>query len=89
MAWSIEYDPGALKDLKKLDRSMQREILDYMDRRIAMAENPRQFGKPLRDGKFGLWRYRVQDYRIVCELDNRRMVVPVVVAGHRSSVYDS
>lgn len=45
MSWSIEYDPGALKDLQKLDRSVQREILNYMDRRIA-ADNPRQFGSP-------------------------------------------
>ena len=89
MAWSIEYDHGALKDLRRLGQAAQRVILDYMDSRIALADNPRQFGKPLRGSKFGLWRYRVQDYRIVCELDDRRMVVLVVVVGHRSSVYDS
>ena len=48
MAWTIEYDPGALKDLKKLDRQIQREILDYMDERVARAKDPRDFGKPLR-----------------------------------------
>jgi mRNA interferase RelE/StbE len=52
LAWSIEYDPGALKDLKKLDRKIQREILDYMDLRIAASEDPRHFGKPLRASKF-------------------------------------
>lgn len=88
MAWSIEYDPGALKDLKKLDRTIQREIVDYMDTRVAPAEDPRQFGKPLRASKFGLWRYRVRDYRIVCELQQKRLVVLVVTVGHRSTVYD-
>ena len=88
MAWSNEYDPGVLKDLKKLDRAAQREILDYMDNRIAGADHPSQFGKPLRDSKFGLWRYRVGDYRIICQIDNNRMVVLVVVAGHRSTIYD-
>lgn len=88
MAWSIEYDPGALKDLKKLDRAIQREILDYMDTRVATAEDPRHFGKPLRASKFGLWRYRVRDYRVVCELQEKRLVVLVVAVGHRSTIYD-
>ena len=48
MAWTIEYDEGALQDLKKLDRQMQREVLGYMEKRIAKADDPRSFGKPLR-----------------------------------------
>ena len=73
MAWSIEYDPEALKDLKKLDRAIQREILDYMDNRIAQAEGPRKFGKPLRGSRFGLWRYRVRDYRIACQVREKQL----------------
>ena len=88
MAWTIEYDPGALKDLKKLDRTMQRELLDYMDRRIEEANDPRDFGKPLRVSKFGLWRYRVRDYRIICELQEKRLAVLVVAVGHRRRVYE-
>ncbi len=88
MAWTIEYDPRALKDLKKLDRTMQRKILDYMDTRVATAEDPRHFGKPLRASKFGLRRYRVRDYRIICELQEKRLVVLVVAVGHRSTIYD-
>ena len=88
MAWSIEYDPGALKDLKKPDRTIQREILDYMDTRVATAAHLRNFGKPLRASKFGLWRYRVRDYRIICELQEKRLVVLVVAVGHRGTIYD-
>ncbi|HXP63356.1 MAG TPA: type II toxin-antitoxin system RelE/ParE family toxin [Dongiaceae bacterium] len=88
MAWSVEYDPEALKDLKKLDRAIQREILDYMDNRIATAESPRKFGKPLRGKRFGLWRYRVRDYRIVCHLREKQMVVLVVAVGHRRTIYE-
>jgi mRNA interferase RelE/StbE len=87
-AWSIEYDPAALQDLKKLDRAVQHEIVDYMDDRVARARSPRDFGKPLRGSKFGLWRYRVRDYRVICELQERRLVVLVVAVGHRSIVYD-
>lgn len=88
MAWTIEYDEGAVSDLKKLDRQAQREILEYMDKRIAKAEDPRGFGKPLRHSKFGLWRFRVRDYRIICRLQQAKLVVLVVAIGQRSSVYD-
>jgi mRNA interferase RelE/StbE len=88
VSWQIEYDPEASKDLRKLDRSVQREILDYMDRRIGRADDPRQFGKPPRGSKFGLWRYRLRDYRIVCELHDKRLVVLVVSIGHRSTIYE-
>lgn len=88
MSWVIEYDPEALQDLRKLDHSIRREILDYMDQRIANAEDPCKFGKPLRGSKFGLWQYRLRDYRIVCELQDKRLVVLVVSIGHRSTVYE-
>ena len=66
---------------------MQREILDYMDNRIAMAESPRSFGKPLRGSKFGLWRYREGDHHIICQLRDKRLVVLQVAVGHRSTIY--
>jgi len=88
LAWTIEYDPRALKDLKRLDRAIQREILDYMDQRVATAKDPRDFGKPLRASRFGLWRYRVRDYRIICELQEERLVVLLVAVGHRSTIYE-
>ncbi|PYU12028.1 MAG: type II toxin-antitoxin system mRNA interferase toxin, RelE/StbE family [Acidobacteria bacterium] len=87
MAWTIEYDEEAVRDLKKLDRRAQREILDYMGQRIGRAEDPRSFGKPLRHSKFGLWRYRVRDYRIICQLQQAKLIVLVVAVGHRSNVY--
>jgi mRNA interferase RelE/StbE len=88
VAWEIEYNPEALKDLRKLDRAIQREILEYMERRIVAAADPRKFGKPLRGSKFGLWRYRLRDYRIVFELYDKRLVVLVVAIGHRSTIYE-
>jgi mRNA interferase RelE/StbE len=88
LAWTIEYDEGAVKDLKKLDRQIQREILDYMEKRVAKADDPKAFGKPLRHSKFGLWRYRLRDYRIICQLQEAKLVVLVVAIGHRSTIYE-
>jgi mRNA interferase RelE/StbE len=64
------------------------EILDYIDNRITRAANPRDFGKPLRHDKYGLWRYRVGDFRVICELDDNRLVVVVQAVGHRSTIYE-
>ena len=64
MAWTIEYDPRAIRDLNKLGHPVRRDLFDYMQERIAGAESPRLFGKALRHDKAGLWRYRVRDYRI-------------------------
>ena len=88
MAWTIEYDESAVKDLKKLDRQMQREILTFMEKRIGQAEDPRSFGKPLRHSKFGLWRYRQRDYRIICQLQQATLIVLVVAIDHLSIIYD-
>jgi mRNA interferase RelE/StbE len=67
---------------------MQREILDYIDTRIATDEQPRRFGKSLRHELRGLWRYRVRDYRIICEIRARTHVVFVLTIKHRSDAYD-
>jgi mRNA interferase RelE/StbE len=87
LGWNVEYGATALRHLKRLDRTIQAEILDYMEHRISAATDPRDFGKPLRHAKFGLWRYRVRDYRIICELDAERRVVLVQAIGHRSTIY--
>jgi mRNA interferase RelE/StbE len=88
LAWTIEYDEGTVKDLKKLDRQIQREILNYMDKHIAKADDPRTFGKLLRHSKFGLWDFRLRDFRIICHLQEAKLVVLVVSVGHRSTVYE-
>jgi mRNA interferase RelE/StbE len=80
--------PRPIKDLNKLNRSIRLEIFRYMQERIAEADTPRNFGKPLRYEKFGLWRYRVRDFRIICELQEARQVVLVVGVGHRKNVYE-
>jgi mRNA interferase RelE/StbE len=96
LAWTIEYDEGAVKDLKKLDhpaprlvqRKIQREIPNFLEKRIGQAKDPRSFGKPLRHSKFGLWRYRLRDYRIICQLQQAKLIVLVVAISHPSIIYD-
>ena len=87
MTWEIDYTSTAKAQLRKLDKQMARRILDYMDERIAGKGNPRNMGKAL-TGKLGdLWRYRVGDYRIICEIQDNALRVLVVQVGNRSEVY--
>ena len=87
MRWAYSFDERALKELKKLGKQAQREILAYLDERIATDEDPARFGKALRGDLGGLWRYRVGDYRLICSLREGQMLVLVLKVGHRRDVY--
>lgn len=87
MTWAVEFDEAAAKELRKLDRQMQREILNYFRQRIATDEDPRRFGKPLSRDLVGLWRYRVRDYRMICNIEDDKLIVLVVRVSHRKDVY--
>ena len=88
MVWKVEYDGRVLKDMKKLDRAVQQEILAYFEKRIAGADDPRRFGKSLKSSFSGLWRYRIGSYRAVCRIEDEALVVLVLRVAHRSKVYD-
>ncbi|MFZ2446441.1 MAG: type II toxin-antitoxin system RelE/ParE family toxin [Syntrophobacteraceae bacterium] len=87
MAWRIDYTDSARLQLRKLDRRTARRILDYMDERIAPLEDPRGAGKALAGPLGELWRYRVGDYRIICDIRDGALLVLVVRIGKRSDVY--
>ncbi|WP_373092763.1 type II toxin-antitoxin system RelE/ParE family toxin [Zhongshania sp.] len=88
MTWEIEFDDEGAKELRKLDRKAQQEILRYIRERIATNEDPRRFGKPLSRDMTGLWRYRVHNYLIICQIEDGRLVVLVLRVGHRKNVYE-
>jgi len=87
MTWKINWSNEARKQLRRLDKTRQKQVLAYMRERISDATNPRAFGKPLRHEKFGLWRYRVVDVRVICQIQNDELVVLVLNVGHRKSIY--
>lgn len=88
MAWTIEYTDTAKKQLRKLDKQIARRILDFMDQRIAGGRSPRDTGKALTGNLLGeLWRYRVGDFRIICDIQDDKLCVLVVQIGNRREVY--
>ncbi len=88
MSWDYKIEEDAKRQLRKLGPSAAAEILDYLDKRVKGAADPRAAGKPLRSGLAGLWRYRVRDWRILCRLEDGVCIVIVVKVDHRSTVYD-
>jgi mRNA interferase RelE/StbE len=87
-SWTVEFDDRARRELRKLDAAVQRAILKYLRQRIASPDDPRRFGKPLRRALAGLWRYPVEDYRLICRIQDDRVVVLVLQLGHRREIYD-
>ena len=88
MSWAYRFDERALKELRKLGHQAQRDIIAYLDERVIGDDDPRRFGKGLKADLGGLWRYRVGDYRILCQIKDRELLVLVVAAGHRREVYE-
>ena len=87
MAWRVEYLAIAERQLRRLDRQTAQRIVDYMRERVAGLEDPRQRGGPLTDTLAGLWRYRVGDCRVICDIQDQVLRVLVVRVGRRDQVY--
>ena len=87
MAWQIDYTGTALKQLSKLDKPAAKRIVDFMDERIAVLQDPRGTGKALTGAMLGAyWRYRIGDYRVICDVQDNKLCVLAVEVGSRKEV---
>ena len=88
MAWRIEFEDAALKDLAKLDKPVARRILAFLRERVAVLDDPRSVGEALQGSKLGeFWKYRVGDYRVVVHIEDGALCVLVLKVGNRREVY--
>jgi len=87
MAWKIDLSSSALKQLRKLDKPVANRILKFLRGRIEKLDDPRKIGERLQGPLGDFWKYRVGDYRVICSLQDEKLVVWVVRIGHRSEVY--
>ena len=86
MAWRIEIDKDVQREMKKLDKQVAKRITAKL-REISQLDDPRSMGKGLTGNLAGLWRYRVGDYRIVCDIEDGVLLILVIDVAHRREVY--
>ena len=88
MAWKVEIDRAAVRDLGKLDQQTARRILAFLHGRVAPLDDPRSIGEALKGSKLGeFWKYRVGDYRVIARIEDDALRVLVVRLGSRDKVY--
>jgi len=88
MAWKVEIDPAAVRELGKLDPQVARRILSFLHGRVAVLDDPRSIGEALKGSKLGeFWKYRVGDYRIISSIEDGALRILVVKIGNRREVY--
>jgi mRNA interferase RelE/StbE len=86
--WKIELDEPLKKQLAKLDRQIAKRITDFLHERVARLDDPRSIGESLTGSRLGdLWKYRVGNYRVLCDIQDDRLVILAVKVGHRREVY--
>ena len=83
MIYKVRYDEFALKQLKKMDRATKELIISYIEKNLVGTDNPRLKGKPL----VRLWRYRVENYRIIAEINDNEITIFILEVEHRSKIY--
>lgn len=88
MDWTFEFSETAKKQLKKLDKQVQKRIVQYLRDDIAMLDNPYDKGKVLRGRFVGYWRYRVGNYRLICDINTKQLLILVIRVAHRKDAYD-
>lgn len=88
MAWTIEFDPAAVRELDKLDPQISQRVLKFLHGRLAVLDDPRSIGEALKGSKLGeFWKYRVGDYRIISSIEDSVLRILVVKIGNRKEVY--
>ena len=86
MAWTLDFDAAARRQLRKLPRHVGEQILTGLQQ-IAVLENPRQRGKAMVGERKSYWRYRIGDYRVIVRIEDGRLVIVVFAVAHRREVY--
>ena len=88
MSYTVEVTVRFEKEFKKLDRYTQRMIKGWIDKNLMGTDNPRQHGKGLTANRSGQWRYRIGDYRLLCHIDDGKLVILALSVGHRREIYE-
>ena len=88
MMFSVETTSRFDKEFKKLDKYTQKMLKSWIEKNLVGCDNPRAFGKALSANRKGQWRYRIGDYRMICLIEDNKMIILALSIGHRRSIYE-
>ncbi len=87
MKYQVEVTTRFEREFKKLDRYTQRMIKSWIDKNLVACADPRQHGKALTANRSGQWRYRIGDYRLICQIQDQELIILALSVGHRREIY--
>ncbi len=87
MSYRVETTARFDKEFKKLDRYTQKMVKAWIEKNLIGCDDPRLHGKGLTANRSGQWRYRIGDYRLICLIEDNRLVILALSIGHRSDIY--
>ena len=85
--YNVELSDRFKREFRKLDKYTQKIIRAWIDKNLVDCENPRAHGRGLTAYRSGQWRYRIGDYRLICAIEDERLVILALTVGHRSVIY--
>ena len=88
MNYKVLFSEEAKKQLKKLDKHISILIITWIRKNLQGCENPRLHGKPLVANRVGQWRYRIGDYRLICEIQDEEITILILEVGHGKNIYE-
>ena len=89
MKYSVETTLRFDKEFKKLDKYTQKMLKNWIVKHLVDCEDPRTFGKGLTANRVGQWRYRIGDYRLICDIQDEELIILALTVGHRREVYEN
>jgi mRNA interferase RelE/StbE len=87
LAYKIKLTKTAEKELSKLDKQAVQRIIRFLRERLAVSDNPKTLGKQLVGSISQFWRFRVGDYRIICDIQDDELVILALRIAHRKEIY--
>lgn len=88
MAYKVVFTNRAKKQLKKMDKHIVALIIGWIEKNLEGCTDPRKYGKNLTGTKSGEWRYRIGNYRIICKIEDKKVIIMILEVGHRKNIYE-
>lgn len=85
--WRLVFSKRAEKQISKMDAETRRIIVAWLLKNVDGCDDPRAHGKGLTVNLSSAWRYRIGDYRVLCDIRDDELVVLALEIGHRREVY--